>query len=235
LSYLFDGANDNLRGSFTSTYGDPVTVACFIKVTAHPLAVDSLIHFSNTNTATLNDSYLLRTSSTANAWRAASIDAAAAVGEAEVTVNIDGVWAGYVGMWTNDSSRTIYLQSITNTDTGTATITVSNTLQHLSIGENWGSAQDWAGKMAEIAIWNSTLTTQEVTDYLAGTSATAIAPANLIGYWPLSVANATQANQGLDAGGDLTVTGAVFDADHPTITIPGGPTLYVVRSAIRLN
>lgn len=42
--------------------------------------------------------------------------------------------------------------------------------------------------------------------------------ANLIGYYSLAVDNATQTNAGVDAGGDLTVSGAAFDADHPSLT-----------------
>jgi hypothetical protein len=82
-------------------------------------------------------------------------------------------------------------------------------------------AQDYAGLMAEVAIWNTALNSSQITSYLAGTGASQIQSANLIGYWPLSASNTTQSNDGVDTGGDLAVTGAVFSSDHPTITLSG--------------
>jgi hypothetical protein len=58
---------------------------------------------------------------------------------------------------------------------------------------------------------------------MAGSAASGIAAANLIGYWPLSASSGTQTNLGTDAGGTLTVSGATFSADHPTITGGGDP------------
>jgi hypothetical protein len=91
---------------------------------------------------------------------------------------------------------------------------------------------DYTGLIAEVAIWNKALADAEITSYMSGEAASTIAAANLIGYWPLSADNATQSNEGLDAGGDLSVSGATFDADHPTIT--GGESLDPIRLIWRM-
>lgn len=238
MSYAFDGSNDTMSGTFASTYADPITLAMFIKVAAHPLATDTIFTLGNSNSVD-SDNYQLRTNTTDNQWRASTVTSTPAFINAVVTVDIDGVWAGYVGVFTNGSLRDIYVQAIGNTNQNTtaASPAITDALQFIRVGENMAGTNDFGpGNLAELAIWNAALTTQEITDYLAGRSATEIAPSNLIGYWPLSASNATQANEGIDAGGDLTVTGATFDADHPTITFSTvAPTLYVVRSGIRLQ
>src|SRR5690606_6508072 len=71
VSYSFDGTNDYLSGSFTSTYADPVTLACFVKMTTHPVAVDTFVCLGN-SASNFNDSYRIETGSADDAWRATS-------------------------------------------------------------------------------------------------------------------------------------------------------------------
>lgn len=218
MSYSFDGVNDTMTGAFTSTYADPVTLACFIKVTDH-LVNDALVGLGNSN-STVNDSYQLRSTGTDNQWGAVSIGAAGSTSTATNVLNIDGVWAGIVGKFSGDALRDVYVQALANTGQSTESRAVADVLQFVRLGESFAGALDFTGLMAEVAIWNSALSDADITSYLAGTAASQISAANLIGYWPLSASNATQANEGVDTGGDLTVAGATFNADHPTITIP---------------
>ena len=65
MSFLFDGANDNINGAFTSTYAQPMTLACHFKG-AHPAAIDTYLFLGN-NAATDTESLWLRTSASAGA------------------------------------------------------------------------------------------------------------------------------------------------------------------------
>jgi hypothetical protein len=217
MSYSFDGSNDRMTGTFASTYADPVTLAAFIKVTAHPLATDIILTLGNSSSAN-EDSYALRSNSVDDEWQAIATTSTGTTGAGIASVNIDGVWAGYVGKFSHDELRDVYIQTLANTGQGTTPRAVADVLQFIRVGENLAGLLDYAGLIAECAIWNKALSDAEITSYLAGEAASGVAAANLIGYWPLNTDNATQSNLGLDAGGNLTVTGATFSADHPTIT-----------------
>ena len=225
MSYLFDGANDSLAGTFSSTYADPVTLACWLKVTAHPVANDAMLMFGNSSSV-IDHSYVLKTSTSDDVWQAVARDTTNSGAVSPVT-NVDGIWAAMVGVFTNNDLRDVYILHPGLTARDTVNKAPNDVLQFIRVGEDLSGLQDYADRLAEISIWNAALTTKDITRYMVGVSAAIIAPANLIGYWPLNANNATQQNLGIDAGGDLTVTGAVFDADHPliygydTINIPG--------------
>lgn len=235
MSYSFDGSNDTMTGTFASTYSDPITFGCYIKIADHPLAVDSLICLGNSSSSN-NDSYRLNIDSTDNRFQIVSVDSAGATSTASVVLVVDSGtilttynattgWVGLVGViQATDTGRSLYVGAIENVDTGTADRLVANALQHIRLGESLVAGLDYNGLLAEVAIWNAELSDPEITSYLGGTAASQIAAANLIGYWPLSASNATQANEGIDTGGDLSVTSATFSSDHPTITIPGAST-----------
>lgn len=215
MSYLFDGVDDRMAGTFTSTYADPVTIACFVKVTAHPIDIDYLLAVGNNQTVS-DQSYRLSTPAVDNQW--AAIARTTSEGPAIVTLNIDGVWAGLVGVFSSNTLRDLYVQTLSNTAQNITNLAVADVLKYISVGSNFNTFANFNGRIAECAIWNIALNSTQITSYLAGTAASTIAAANLIGYWPMSSSAAPQANLGTDADGDLTVTGAVFSADHPTIT-----------------
>lgn len=84
---------------------------------------------------------------------------------------------------------------------------------------------------AEVALWDAVLDDATKTA-LAGGAAASDYPTNLLHYWPLL-------SDALDAVGsdDGTVTGAVTDADHPTIggggggsSLPLGSVAYLIGS-----
>lgn len=227
MSYLFDSSADELVGTFSSTYADPVTLACFVKMPNHSITSDYAVSLGNSSSS-IDQSYCVQTNSVDDQWLAVSRTTTNT--NANVTLNIDNIWVGIVGVFTNDSLRDLYIQSISNTGQGTGTRAVADVLQFIAIGRSLAGTGALAANIAEIAIWNSALSVGNVTSYLAGTAASSIAAASLIGYWPLSAADLT--NQGTDAGGDLTANSATFDADHPIITFGGlqmpGRRIYVM-------
>lgn len=227
MSYLFDGVNDTMTGTFTSTYADPVTLACFVKISAHPIAAQILLTFGNSSSS-VDQAYTIRTDVTDNSWTCVSRDTTSA-GAVLSPVNVDGAWAGVVGVFTNDSLRDIYVSSSTLTAQNTTAKAVADVLQFIRAGENFVSSQDLNARLAELATWNKALSLGEIDNYMAGVRASAIGPGNLIGYWPLDTNNATQPNWGIDTGGALSVVGAVFDADHPFVRLPvPGRRFYVM-------
>jgi hypothetical protein len=227
MSYSFDGTNDVLTGTFTSSYAsEPLTLACWVKVVTHPIAVDCLIQVGNSNTSQ-NDSQSIKTLNVDNAWNGVSINGAGETDSCQVDIDIDGVWAGIVATFSSSTLRSIYIQALANQDDGFQESILADLMKYISVGSNLAGSQDFgaassnAGKLAEIAVWDAVLSDDDITSYLAGITAASIDASNLIGYWPLSASSGTQSNLGLDAGGDLTVSGATFSSDHPTITIPG--------------
>jgi hypothetical protein len=230
MSYIFDGANNRLTGAFTAPgYAMPLTTACFFKVVAHPVAVQFLVALGESAGAN-PDSINLISAANVNDWGSRYIDPSGTSTSSGVDENVDGVWTGLVGLFPDENSRRVYVKDITQTDNSTVVLAASGgTLDQIQIGESLSDASDFGAAnpneslIAEVAMWNVILTTQEVTDYLSGISASVIAPSNLIGYWSLS-ADGVLTNAGIDTGGDLTATGTTFSADHPTITIPGAST-----------
>lgn len=68
------------------------------------------------------------------------------------------------------------------------------------------------GRIAEVAVWDVALSDTEVLELAGGVPPTAVQSADLVAYWPL-VSDAEDAI----GSNDLTVNGAVLDADHPPL------------------
>lgn len=217
MSYSFDGVSNNLSGSFSSTYASvPVTLGAFFRIDVHPAALRALVFFGN-NSGSIDDSQAIQQNSTLDQWGCFSRTTTNTSANLVVTEN--GYWVGLLGVFTSDTQRDLYVGTPANTAANATSRTVAGVMQFLRVAENLAAGGHFKGKLAEVAIWNKALNAGEIRDYLYGIKASTIGYQNLIGYWPLSAANASQANEGLDAGGALAVTGAVFDADQPNITL----------------
>lgn len=216
-SYLFDGTDDTMTGTFTSTYADPVTLAAFIKISVWATG-DAALELGNI-VNDIKSSYLIRSGAFSDEWSAVSFESSLGIpSDATYTLAIDNTWVGFVGKFSSNTQRDVYLSSLADHTLDTTNRAVGDVLQFIRVGENLAGGGDFTGRIANVAIWNSALSDSDITSYMNGTCPTSIASANLIGYWPLSTNNSTQNNDGLDTGGDLSVTGAVYDSDHPTIT-----------------
>lgn len=127
-------------------------------------------------------------------------------------------WFPAVGVWRSTTNRQIYYgldaaagllgESTNDAGTGVGIVT-------LGVGATNG--QKFTGLIAEVCIWNKELSSGEIASFCDGsTQPSTIGAANLVGYWPLNYDNSTQTNEGTDTAGDLTVTSATYDSDHPT-------------------
>lgn len=227
MSYSFDGSNDRLTGTFTSTYGDPITLACWFKITAHPGAIDSLLAVGNSSSSN-NNSYALRTVTTADRYGAVVVGNSGGTDQANVTkAGIENTWTPFIGVFSGDSQRDCYVSD--QTAGNTTANAVADAIQFIRLGESFTAANDYTGLLAEVCVWNKALSAGEIASFLAASAPTGIAAANLIGYWALSQ-NGVLTNEGIDTGGDLTASGAVFSSDHPTIT--GGTATRRRRTAL---
>jgi hypothetical protein len=133
------------------------------------------------------------------------------------------VWASFVYRVSSATLRDFFIDDLATTVQTTISRNLTDGLKYVRLGETFAGLQDFAGRLAEVAIWDYALSDSEITSYMNGTPASSIQPSYLIGYWPLNADNSTQSNLGVDAGGDLSVTGAVYDADHPTMLTVGQP------------
>lgn len=239
MSYLFNAANERMTGTLTSTYAATCTLALYLKTANHPAAASCIMQLGASSSA-VADSLALRTTATDNQWGARYTDPAASADTASRTQNVDTTWAPLVATFPSASSRIIRVADYANSGSASAARTASDdVMKYLRIGETLAAAEDLGAAgtfyIAEVAIWNAILSQTDIESYMAGTAASSIAAANLIGYWPLNASNATQSNLGVDAGGDLSVTGATYDADHPTITTSGPIAAFARGSNIILK
>jgi hypothetical protein len=137
-----------------------------------------------------------------------------------------GIWIPLVaviaGSGSASSSTTIHTGAGSGSTNSTARTFDSPPVAAFDIGEAMNGASDLGSsgtdsRVAEFALWNSALSTPDITSFLTGTAASSISSGTLITYFPLR----TDANKGSgsDSLASLTVAGATNDSgDHPTIT-----------------
>lgn len=228
MSRSFDGSNDYGDGAFSSTYAIyPSTLAAWIKITVHPIALDC-IQMVGVNSASANNSLILRTGASDNAWQAAVQTGTGGSGNTNVVKDVDGVWTPFIGIFISDTSREIWFSD--QNDSSATSNVLTGVLQYIRCGTTLAGANDYTGKIAEMCYWDKQISAGDITNFLAGNSPLTISGANLRGYWPMSSdGGSTEANLGTDSGGDLTWNGTTFDADHPTITGGGSSIAAKVR------
>jgi len=86
------------------------------------------------------------------------------------TVPAVDVWEHYCGVFTNATSRAVYLNG-GGKGTNTDNLIRAQTVNRTSIGRrsDQSPGQYWSGSIAKAAIWNAALTDAEVTQLAAGT------------------------------------------------------------------
>ena len=224
MSYDFNVSDPSMVGTFNSTYTVPLTLGCWIEYANHPESVDYALTLHKD--ANLDEFISLQASGTADRLdaRQSNSSGSDAAFHTSRAGEYDGVWLPWVGTFESTSVWNIFVELITNTNARSASRNPGS-IGKIVVGTSATGAADWVNKIAECAIWNSELSNADIILFLAVNPASGIDAANLIGYWPLDVENSTQNNEGTDSAGDLTVTAATFDADHPPI-ISGGAQLF---------
>ena len=123
-------------------------------------------------------------------------------------------WNQGLGEFPLVNVRTAYINNSPGTPDGATVPMTGIEIGTMLIG-NWWVGSIVGMKLAEIAIWNRTLTSGEKTDLLTKAASLA-APTGLIFYLSMKTSSLT------DTIGSKVFTGGTWDADHPTLE-EGGP------------
>jgi hypothetical protein len=226
--YSFDGTNDRMTGTLTTTLNYPMSMAGWIRIADHPITNKGVFNIG-ANAGANQDYYAFWLGSGDNTFRC-QVDTGGSTNQAIMTKAVDNTWAPFVCVMTSSTLRDGYFSD--QTAQSVTSNTATNVANDIQIGESLASTLDFTGHLAYLAVWDVALSTADKNSLLAGSCASSIDASNLIGYWPLQASNATQANEGVDATGDLSVTGATFvstggpglSCSGVAVTFTSGPT-----------
>jgi hypothetical protein len=178
-------------GSFFSY---PLTINCWFYPTVSGFGRLNLVSFVEDTASVV---HMLRANSDTNIVEYNTNSPFSASSSASYTTN---TWNMATAVGTSATSRTVYLNAANSgTNTGSRTPT---TPDRVCIGFSRYSGSDtptMEGYIAEVAIWNVTLTTDELTSLYTGTKANQIRPQNLKFYMPLvrNIYDATASTTGI--------------------------------------
>ena len=134
-----------------------------------------------------------------------------------------GVWH-LAGLTISPTEAVVYLN--TNTWTNTKTHN-SKTISTWKFGKDRDFDRWFNGNLAEVGMWDATLTAAEMGILAKGFSPQFVRPGNLLAYWPLIGKHSPEDELISNGTGTLTGTAA---ADHPRIIYPK-PRRVIVPSA----
>ncbi len=221
-SYDFGGAGRFLTGTLNTSRSLPLTLACFSKIADHPASLDYMLTLSKD--AEANEFIAIQASATNDRYDGMSAGAVGTVVASYTATppEYDGVWLPIVLTVGGNTERDIFVELFANGVENTDSQDPSSVLVQVKVAVAPDASSRFGGLLAECAIWTGELSEANITSYLAGNCASGIDAGNLIGFYPLDTNRdgpGTILNEGTDTGGTLTITGgAVYAADHPTIT-----------------
>jgi hypothetical protein len=182
MAYDFNGINQSLTRASAPVTAVPLTLACWFNP---DLLQDAALCAVNRTGSSVGTWFALFTglAGVVTASTASGGNQSNATTTATYTT---GSWNHCCGVFTTNSSRTIYLNG-SNEVTNTASRTPAS-LSETIIGARRASGIFEAyfnGKIAEVGIWNAALTAQEVASLAKGMTCEKIRPQNLVFYAPL--------------------------------------------------
>jgi hypothetical protein len=196
MAYNFNNQTATISYSKITALGSffsyPLTINCWFYPT--------LVSYGNMSLVTLvqetaSDCHGLQINTNANTVRYGTGTPFYATSSASYTTN---TWNMATAVGTSSTSRTVYLNAANSgTNTGSRTIT---TPDRVNIGlQRTFDTPSYEGYLAEVAIWNVTLTTDELSSLYTGTKASQIRPQNLKFYMPLvrNIYDATASTTGI--------------------------------------
>lgn len=139
--------------------------------------------------------------------------------------------AGGVVTGTNQSA---YLDGVL-TGQSTSTNTFPTVVNVATIGaqQNNSISFPFTGSIGEVCVWNIALTAAEMLSLASGTPACFIAPASIIGYWPLYGYNSPELDFS-SIGNELKIIGALAQDVPPPLVTPPKIILYPTTGNITL-
>lgn len=164
-------------GSFFSY---PLTINCWFYATTSGVGIMNLVELCE-NTASIV--HMLRLNSNTNQVQYNTATLLSATSSASYTTN---TWNMATAVGTSATSRTVYLNAANSgTQTTSRTPTTPDRVCIGFVRTNGSDTPTYEGYLAEVAIWNVTLTTNELSSLYTGTKANQIRPQNLKFYMPL--------------------------------------------------
>jgi hypothetical protein len=208
VSKVFTTTSDYLNVNTAVVTTPAFTLHCWIKQSVLGNAEN---YVSIGTIGSGNNRFFLQKTSADDLVHATERDTTSGQANSAIAITDTTNWHCVTGVFTSDSSRTVYLDG--GNSGSNATARTPTTPDSLYLGRNQsGTASMFQGKMAYVAIWNRALTSTEVAD-LAIKTPLAAAPSGLVAYYPLLADGNDQAGSN-----NLTVNGAAgWDTDMPPI------------------
>ena len=196
-NFLNQTVSESKITALGSFFSYPLTINCWFYPTISGVGTMNLVELCE-NTASVV--HMLRLNSTTNVVQYNTSTPASATSSASYTTN---TWNMATAVGTSATSRTVYLNA-GNAGTQTTSRTPT-TPDRVCIGFSRISGIDssnYEGYLAEVAIWNVTLTTDELSSLYTGTKANQIRPQNLKFYMPLvrNIYDATASTTSITSG-----------------------------------
>ena len=131
---------------------------------------------------------------------------------ATVTAN---VWNHYAGVFASGASRTPYTNGVAGSENTTSVASITPTFTNIGAfyAETGTAIQLFDGLIAEVGIWNTTLTAAEIASLADGMTCDKVRPQSLVFYAPL-------VRDLIDYKGGLTIT------NNNTATVANHPRVY---------
>lgn len=199
MAYNFTNqtASESKITALGSFFSYPLTINCWFYPTLDGYGNGNLVELVE-NTASVV--HMLRINSNTNVVQYNTSTPLSASSSASYTTN---TWNMATAVGTSATSRTVYLNAA-NSGTQTTSRTPT-TPDRVCIGFSRISGIDspnYEGYLAEVAIWNVTLTTDELSSLYTGTKANQIRPQNLKFYMPLvrNIYDATASTTSITSG-----------------------------------
>lgn len=220
MSRSFNGSSDYLVYSGAVDAAHPMTFALWFNKPTTTFA--TAFSISNTNVSNPNrNSIILSNTPNVRAFSANSGGTTTAVATSTANYSVN-TWHHACAVFSNNSSRTVYLDG-GNSATNTTTVAVNaGSFVATTIGgfsNSGGIGQPCDGLIAEVAVWNVSLTAEDARALASGISPILIRPDVLVAYWPLYGEASPEPERRNRY--EMTVNGAT-KADHPRVYMPAG-------------
>lgn len=204
MAATFDFTN-YLNSSFPSTSSTPITISCWAsKSRSVPAGTqDTLVYLTNSSLGGR-----LSISINGDEYPVAAVGDPYAQSVRTVAI-ANNVWTNIIGLFRSSTYRVVFSNG--NIGTANTTSVTVPSVDTIEIGSVGGVA-DFAGRLAEVAVWNVELNSFERASLADGFSPDKIRPQNLIYYAPL-IRDFTELRNGLAITNNNNVN--VFE--HPRI------------------
>lgn len=226
----FSGTAQYLRVDATPVTAAPLTMACWVYWDSLPTRSQAFVVSASGSAS--NQFSLGNNSFNAELRISAGGSNTNVTG---TTTLVTGRWYHVCGVFRSSTDRELYINGVSD-----ATNTTSRTpasIGAITIGANGAGSNETDGKIAEVGLWNVSLSTTEIASLAAGYSPRFIRPDKLLCYWPILGWNSPEPCWN-NPTYNLTVTGAT-QYQHPRIINPwqkgGRSTAATVSPALEFE